>query len=169
VGAVAPLPTSFDRPDLETAGFVGWRKWDELRSSNLREVPSAPAVYVVFRPTTEAPIFLDTNPGGRFKEQDPTVPIEVLSANWVPNSQVVYIGKANVADRQLRQFARFGAGEKIGHWGGRCIWQLLDCDQLLVAWHVVSWTEPAREYEKRLLAHFAGLHGGARPFANHTG
>jgi hypothetical protein len=23
-----PLPTSFDRPDLETAGFVGWRKWD---------------------------------------------------------------------------------------------------------------------------------------------
>ncbi len=70
--------------------------------------------------------FLDTNPGGRFKEQDPTVPIEVLSANWVPSSQVVYIGKANVADRRLRQFARFGAGERIGHWGGRYIWQLLD-------------------------------------------
>jgi hypothetical protein len=97
VGAVAPLPISFERPDLETAGFVGWRKWDELRSSNLREVPSAPAVYVAFRSTAGAPIFLDTNPGGRFKEQDPTVPIEVLSANWVPSSQVVYIGKANVA------------------------------------------------------------------------
>jgi hypothetical protein len=83
-----PLPTSFDRSDLEAAGFVGWRKWDELRNSNLREVPSAPGVYVVFRPTAEGPTFLDTNPGGRFKEQDPTVPIEALSANWVPSSQV---------------------------------------------------------------------------------
>ncbi len=169
MGLTPPLPTSFDRPHLEAAGFVGWRTWDELRGSGLCEVPSGPAVYVVLRPAAGAPTFLDTNPGGRFKEQDPTVPIQVLSANWVPSSQVVYIGKANVADRRLRQFARFGAGEKIGHWGGRYIWQLLDSDQLLVAWHAVSWTEPARGYEKRLLAHFAGLNGGVRPFANLTG
>jgi hypothetical protein len=163
------LPTSFDRSDLEAAGFTGWRTWDELRRSDPREVPSAPAVYVVFRPAAGAPIFLDTNPGGWFKEKDPTVPIEVLAANWVLGTQVVYIGKADVADRRLNQFARFGAGEKIGHWGGRYIWQLLDSDELLVAWHAISWTELARDYEKRLLAHFAVLHGGARPFANLTG
>lgn len=95
-----------------------------------------------------------------------------LSTCWQrtgPSTQVVYIGKADVADRRLRQFARFGAGEKIGHWGGRYIWQLLDSDQLLVAWHAISWAELARDYEKRLLAHFAGLHGGVRPFANLTG
>lgn len=169
MGLTPLLPTSFDRPVLEATGFVGWRKWDELRSSNLREVPNAPAVYVVFRPRTGAPTFLDTNPGGRFKEKDPTVPIEALAANWVPSAQVVYIGKASVADRRLNQFARFGAGEKIGHWGGRYIWQLRDSDQLLVAWHAISWTEMARDYEKRLLAHFARLHGGTRPFANLTG
>jgi hypothetical protein len=82
MGLTTPLPTSFDRPDLAATGFVGWRMWDELRSSNLREVPSVPAVYVVFRPTTGAPTFLDTNPGRRFKEKDPTVPIEALAANW---------------------------------------------------------------------------------------
>ena len=101
MGLTPPLPTSFDRPTLEAAGFVGWRKWDELRRSNLHGLPSAPAVCVVFRPTAGAPTFLDTNPGGWFKEQDPTVPIEVLSANWVPSWQVVYIVKADVADRRL--------------------------------------------------------------------
>jgi hypothetical protein len=164
-----PLPASFDQPDLEAAGFAGWRTWDELRASDLREVPSGPAVYVVFRPASGEADFLASNPGGRFKEKDPTVPVDVLGSNWVPSSQVVYIGKADVADRRLKQFARFGAGEKIGHWGGRYIWQLADSDELLVAWHAISWTELARDYEKRLLAHFAALHGGARPFANLTG
>lgn len=164
-----PLPASFDRADLEAAGFVGWRTWDELRASDLREVPSDPAVYVVFRPGSGDAKFLAANPGGRFKEKDPTVAVVVLASNWVPSSQVVYVGKADVADRRLKQFARFGAGEKIGHWGGRYIWQLANSNKLLVAWHAISWTELARDYEKRLLAHFAELHGGARPFANLTG
>jgi hypothetical protein len=67
------------------------------------------------------------------------------------------------------QFARFGAGEPVGPWGGRFIWQLNDSDSLLVAWHVVTWDELARAYEKRLLARFAVLHRGVRPFANLTG
>jgi hypothetical protein len=114
-------------------------------------------------------VFLDGNPGGRFKDKDPTVDGATLRASWVPECSVVYIGKADIASRRLRQFARFGAGEPVGHWGGRYIWQLADSDDLLVAWHPVSWAETAREYERRLLAHFAGLHGGARPFANLTG
>ena len=69
----------------------------------------------MFRPIAGAPTFLDTNPGGRFKEKDPTVSIKALAANWVQSTRVVYIGKGDVADRRLNQFARFGAGEKIGH------------------------------------------------------
>jgi hypothetical protein len=82
---------------------------------------------------------------------------------------VVYIGKADVASRRLTQFARFGAGDKMGHWGGRYIWQLADSADLLVTWHEIAWDELAREYEKRLLARFAELNSGARPFANLTG
>jgi len=164
-----PLPRSFGRKDLETTGFAGWRTWDQLRASEFSAVPSGSAAYVVFRPAVSQPSFLKANPGGRFKGKDPTVAVDVLKAEWVPDSQVVYIGKADVANRRLKQFARFGAGEPVGHWGGRYIWQLADSADLLVAWHAISWTEAAREYERRLLAQFAELHNGSRPFANLTG
>jgi hypothetical protein len=49
------------------------------------------------------------------------------------------------------------------------IWQLADAGELLIAWHAVTWDETARQYEKRLLAHFADLDDGRRPFANLTG
>jgi hypothetical protein len=125
---------------------------------------------VVYRPDDGEPDFLSSNPSGHFKGQDPTVPVATLSDNWVPGSQVVYIGKANLANRRLKQYARFGAGDnKVGHWGGRFIWQLVDSAELLVAWHSLSWEETARDYEKRLLARFAELHANARPFANLAG
>ena len=163
------LPTSFLRPALEAVGFVGWRTWDELRSDTFAEIPAAPAAYVVYRPSARAPVFLAANPGGRFKGQDPTVDAAVLEAKWVLGAHTVYIGKADVANRRLKQFARFGAGEPVGHWGGRYIWQLADSGELLVAWHVISWDEVAREYEKRLLVRFSELGDGRRPFANLTG
>ena len=163
------LPRSFARHDLEACGFAGWRTWDELRASNFSAVPVGPAVYVIYRPATVNPSFLDANPGGRFKGKDPTVSADLLRATWVRDCAVVYVGKADVASRRLKQFARFGAGEPVGHWGGRYIWQLADSEDLLVAWHAISWDELARDYEKRLLAHFASQHNGARPFANLTG
>ena len=126
-------------------------------------------MYVVYRPAPSAPAFLASNPGGRFKGKDPSVSSAVLQSSWVADCAVVYIGKADVANRRLKQFARFGAGEPVGHWGGRYIWQLADSGDLLVGWHAISWGEEAREYEKRLLAHFASSHDGARPFANLTG
>jgi hypothetical protein len=163
------LPTSFGRSDLEDAGFTGWRTWSQLRANDLHDVPDGPAAYVVYRSSASDPSFLAENPGGRFKGQDPTVPIETLQANWVSGARVIYIGKADRARRRLTQYARFGAGEPVGHWGGRLIWQLADSPELLVAWHAIDWAEAAREYERRLLAHFVALHDGRRPFANLTG
>jgi hypothetical protein len=166
---VPALPGSFGRADLEAVGFVGWQTWDELRSTDFVAVPHGPAVYVVYGPVASEPVFLTENPGGPFKGNDPTVAVDVLEAEWVPCADVIYIGKANDAARRLKQFARFGAGELVGHWGGRYVWQLAESGGLLVAWHVISWDEVARDYEKRLLAHFCQLHGGRRPFANLIG
>jgi hypothetical protein len=132
-------------------------------------MPRSPAAYVVYRATASKPAFLNVNPGGHHKGQDPTVAVDVLKASWVPGAHVVYIGKADVAKRRLKDFAAFGAGRPVGHKGGRFIWQLADSADTLVAWHAISWAEVARDYEKRLLAHFAELHDGSRPFANLTG
>jgi hypothetical protein len=167
--ALPRLPTSFLRPDLEAAGFVGWRTWDELRADRFVQIRSGPGVYVIYRHSATDPEFLDVNPGGHFKRRDPTVDVAALEAKWVPGAHVVYIGKADVAAKRLKQFARFGAGEPIGHWGGRYIWQLADSDALLVAWHAITWSESPREYEKRLLALFGELGDGRRPFANLIG
>jgi hypothetical protein len=163
------MPASFERADLERVGFVGWRTWTDLRTSHFSEVPALPAAYVVYRCDMSEPVFLTSSSGGRFKDRDPSVAIPTLRAKWVPRARVVYIGKANVASQRLRQFARFGTGERVGHWGGRYIWQLADSTDLLVAWHGIAWSETARDYEKRLLARFGELHGGAKPFANLIG
>jgi len=163
------LPGSFGRSDLEATGFVGWQTWGELRANELVAVPRDPAAYVVYRTSASESDFLTVNPGGHHKGQDPTVSVGELKANWVSDTHVVYIGKADVATRRLKDFAAFGAGRPVGHKGGRYIWQLADSDDLLVAWHAISWEELARYYEKRLLAHFADLHNGSRPFANLTG
>ena len=89
-----------------------------------------------------------------------------------------HIGKADFRKRRkevealrlrLSEFAAFGAGEPHAHWGGRLIWQLADANELLVAWHEVTWAETARDYEKRLLSRFVEVHDGRRPFANLTG
>jgi len=162
------LPVSFGRTELEKAGFVGWRTWDELRD-DAAALPSGAATYVVYRSSSSKPVFLSANLGGHFKGKDPTVAVDVLKAKWVPGAHVVYIGKANDAGRRLKQFARFGDGEPVGHWGGRYIWQLADSSELLVAWHAISWEELARDYEKRMLAHFYEAYDGMRPFANLTG
>jgi hypothetical protein len=167
VAALLPeLPRSYRRSDLEAVGFAGWQTWEELRANDFDVVPSSPATYVVYRAEEDDPAFLDVNPGGRFKRRDPTVKSSVLAAKWVPGANVMYLGKADVANRRLAQFARFGGGAPVGHWGGRYIWQLANANDLMVAWHPITWTETAREYEKRLLARFAELHHGMLPFAN---
>jgi hypothetical protein len=63
-----------------------------------------------------------------------------------------------------RQFAAFGAGKPIGHWGGRLIWQLADSDKLLVAWKETPGEVP-RNVETDLITEFRN-HYGKPPFAN---
>lgn len=63
----------------------------------------------------------------------PSVSIDELQRTWVPGAEVVYLGKSGDLRRRLNAYRRHGAGQRVGHWGGRYIWQLADRDLLLVA------------------------------------
>jgi hypothetical protein len=155
--------SAWTRGSLEAAGFVGWVTFEALRSE-LAEVPQTGGVYVVIQAADAEPDFVDSNPGGRFKDRDPTVDASALKANWVDGAEVVYIGKADNLRRRLRQFAQFGAGKPIGHWGGRLIWQLARSTELLVAWHETPGEAP-KEVETTMLAEFRAAYSQP-PFAN---
>ena len=156
------MTTQFNRLRLTADGFVGWVSFDHLRAAD--PCPNDCGVYVVARPDKSVPRFLDRSCGGWFKDRDPTVNRSDLEANWVADAEVVYIGKANCIRRRLREFAKFGAGQKIGHWGGRLIWQLEEASRLLVAWKATPDIDPL-VHEAKLLALFRDEYGKP-PFAN---
>lgn len=151
----------FTRRSLEAAGFVGWLPLAAIRASTC---PSSGGVYLISYSSDGPVAFSDRSCGGWFKGRDPSVSREALLANWVDDAEIVYIGKADRLKRRLTQFADFGAGKPVGHWGGRLIWQLPDVDKLLVAWKETPGSLPV-EVESELIEAFRRAHGKP-PFAN---
>lgn len=152
---------------LSQGGFVGFVPFDALPATG---VPTAPGVYAVLRTSGAPPTFTETSGAGRFKGKDPSVSPDVLAAKWIDGPEVVYIGKATRGSagrrglqKRLDEYRRFGAGEPVGHWGGRYIWQLADKGDLLVAWNVTG--EDAPTVESRMLHDFVERYG-VLPFAN---
>ncbi len=152
----------FDREQLEREGFTGWLSFADARNSSL--CPLSGGVYVVSYQGPHPASFPDANPAGRFKGKDPTVDVASLTSNWVAGAEVVYIGKADQLRRRIRQFADFGAGKPIGHWGGRLIWQLPRPDLLKIAWQETPGRVPV-EVEAELIGLFREQYGKP-PFAN---
>ncbi len=156
--------------EIQQSGFQGFISVAELQKSNCEEVPSKIGVYLFIRLTLEKPNFLEESVGGWFKDRNPTVSIEELEQNWVPNTAVVYIGKAGTLTgkatlkSRLRQYMKFGQGKKIGHWGGRYIWQLEDHAALQVCWQPTPEKDPGA-IESELINQFRAQFG-KRPFAN---
>ncbi|NYF09821.1 hypothetical protein HDC94_000977 [Leifsonia sp. AK011] len=158
------LPT-WDVAGAAHAGFEGFVTFEQLATA---DVPPRPGVYLVLRPALP-PIFLPLSPAGRFKAREPSVSTDRLEREWLHATEVIYIGKASArktrADglrKRLDEYRRFGAGEPVGHWGGRLIWQLADSRSLLVAWKE---SDSPHELESQLIADFVQDHGRL-PFAN---
>lgn len=153
--------------ELRRLGYVGFTSFGDLREGGLSDVPNAPGTYAVCREDANEPKFLPESCGGYFKGKDPRVRIETLTQKWVSAATVLYIGKAGRLRRRLREFARFGDGKPFGHWGGRYLWQIEGCQELLVAWRPVPDGSSAREEERIFLSQFVEAYG-ALPFGNLT-
>lgn len=93
-----------------------------------------------------------------------------LKLNWVADANVLYIGKAggpnskSTLRKRIGQYLRFGQGKKIGHWGGRYIWQLSNSDELRIAYKTLPGEDPAIT-EKAMITEFQRLYG-KKPYAN---
>lgn len=157
----APL---YSRAWLHASGFAGFLPVSSLQRS-LNAVPAGPGVYAVVREATMPAAFLPTSRGGWFKDKDPTVPADVLRGRWHAGTPILYVGKADSLRARIRALVRFAAGEPVGHWGGRYLWQVEGSETFLVGWRE---NDNPRELERELLADFAA-HFGSLPFANLVG
>ena len=153
------------RAHLFDQGFEGFKRFADLPNV---PVSTLGGVYRVLRESDDAPVFSPASLPGRFKGREPSVALEKLAAAWVPDEQLIYIGRAAVGPsgrhgiaKRLDEYRRHGAGQPVGHWGGRCISQLADHDDLLVAWRPDD--DPSAKTD--LLDEFVTDHGRLR-FAN---
>jgi hypothetical protein len=157
-----------DREYLQALGFEGFLPLGDLRSC-LSGVSDECGIYLVFRESISVPRFLPQSPGGWFKGLDPSYPVSVLEAKWVPKANMIYIGKAGPSvkrtiRKRVTEFLRFGSGVPIGHRGGRAIWQVPDVWSCLLAWKPCPQSIP-RQDEKALISQFESEYGKI-PFAN---
>lgn len=157
---------STEMETLKQQGFEGFKKVSELMETRCAAVPGLQGVYVLLRVSAEELVFLEEGTGGAFKGNNPNSKISTLKANWVEDTEIVYIGMTRDSlQRRLSTYMLFGQGQPVGHWGGRFIWQLEDSRDLVVCWKPMPYGDAAKE-ESEMIQAFKQAHDGRRPFAN---
>jgi hypothetical protein len=156
--------SAFDITDLRRRGFGGFVPVAQLEDDP-PQVPPQSGVYAVVREASAVPRFLERSDAGWWRGKDPNVPVERLAAEWVEGAQTLYIGDAASLRERVGELVKFSRarGESVRHYGGRLLWQLDGCQELLVAWKEEPFST-ALEYD--LLEEFIEAHDGRLPFAN---
>ena len=155
--------------ELKENGFEGFISVEKLQADSSL-IPKKMGVYMVLFPDGQKVEFLSKGTGGHFKDKNPNVEIKILEESWINETPIIYIGKAGgqessaTLQSRLKQYLKFGQGQKIGHWGGRYIWQVKDSKNLIFCWKALSDKEP-REEEATLIESFKEKFR-KRPFAN---
>jgi hypothetical protein len=124
----------FDLEDLRARGFGGFIAVSKLPRPEPPELPVASGVYVVVRTDDGQPAFLSRSGGGWWKKQDPSVPVDRLRREWVDGAQTLYIGKAKSLRERVGELLQFADGQPVRHWGGRLLWQMERCEDLVLGW-----------------------------------
>jgi hypothetical protein len=153
---------AFDIDELQRRGFEGFLRVADLAPHEPPQLPAQSGVYVVVRAEPGPPTFLKRSRGGWWKAKDPTVPVERLEREWVHGAQTVYIGKAKCLRERVGELLEFADGRPVRHWGGRLLWQLERCEDLLLCWRV---NPDFAGFETDLIDEFRALFGRL-PFAN---
>jgi hypothetical protein len=147
-----------DLDTIKKSGFEGFKKISELKV-NSTLIPKVKGVYLLLRPDSRKVEFIEIGTGGFFKDKNPNVATSELINRWVEDAQIIYIGKAGGANRdatlnsRLKQYLNFGQEKKVGHWGGRYIWQIKNIDDYIICWKELPDDEP-RDIEIDLLEMF---------------
>ncbi|WP_156377801.1 hypothetical protein [Sphingopyxis sp. Root1497] len=152
-----------NRVDLEKRGFGIWTPLRNAREVGL--LPNFPGVYAVSY-AGEAPLDWPVSScGGWHKGRNPAVHPDRLRAEWVEDTDLVYIGKTDrTLAKRIGEFERFGNGEPVAHWGGRLVWQLPDPAMLTIGWLELA-PGQASSAEAAMLGEFFDRYGKL-PFAN---
>ncbi len=169
---------SFDKNFLEQKGFQDFIRIGDftLKKDIISGIPPLEGIYAVVSEQLPEKRFLKTGTGGYFKSKNPNVSEACLLDNWVEGTHILYIGKAGGIDKNGRKsdstlrdrihaYLKFGSGYKVGHWGGRLIWQLEKSEDLLIYRRACNGEENAVTLEKQLFLEFEE-HYTKLPFAN---
>ena len=151
------------RTDLESRGFAGWTPL--LKADASQMLPRSPGVYAVAYDLNRPKFWPTESCGGWHKGRNPAVAAQRLEQEWVDGTDIVYLGKTDrTLAQRIREFARFGRGEAVAHWGGRLVWQLPHVETIVIGWKALDRNTSTSE-ERALLEEFVDTFG-CLPFAN---
>ena len=149
---------------LQKLGFKGFLSVKDLRlRPRPPDVPTENGIYLVIRERSEYPEFLARGTGGLFKGKDPNVGLYRLKPRWVDGALIIYVGRSNDLRRRVGELINFGQRKRVGHRGGRLMWQIADAEDFKICWKQMPNEHQA---ESRMLGDFAQAHNGMQPFAN---
>jgi len=148
-------------------GFENFRSFQYYHLNGYKEVKNEKGVYVVCMPLNfKVNITSNTSATKEHKRRSMLYEKSLLLKKWVPQSVILYFGKAGGQSNRLRQrisqYVRYGYDEGNNHRGGRAIWQLDNSKNLLIG-YVADIN--AGEKESWLIREFEKCYG-KKPFAN---